>query len=296
MTGVAAEYFFPVGATFEDTAIVLRVVPYEERHRVVTAITEKHGRISALARNSIQSRRFGGCLEPFTASTWRIAERVGGDLFRVEDTTIRKSFEGLRKNFEILALASVFNELMLRLAPERQAAPDLFKLHSNALAALEEIAAASSVDAGEPRILLGLLNAYLSKILQWNGTQPQLLRCLGCGKSLLDFSAETRLRCHISVACWTCPDCRSKRPDSSEDYAPGFQHQFFEATQSAIGDFYIGLSTPIRKLPEMIQGTIEDQKLLFALMESLLIYHVPGFDRAPLKGLRFLPEIQPTIR
>jgi hypothetical protein len=24
-------------------------------------------------------------------------------------------------------------------------------------------------------------------------------------------------------------------------------------------------------------------------MESLLVYHVPGFDKAPLKGLRFLP-------
>lgn len=283
-----------MGATFEDTAIVLRVVPYEERHRVVTALTEKHGRISALARNSIQSRRFGGCLEPFTASTWRIAERVNGDLFRVEDTTIRKAFEGLRKNFEVLALASVFNELMLRLAPEREAAPDLFKLHSNALAALEEIAESGA--ALDSRIMLGLLNAYLSKMLQWNGTQPQLLRCLGCERSLLDYSAETRLRCHISVACWTCSDCRSKRPDSAEDYAPGFQHQFFEATQAAIGDFYIGLSTPIRKVPELIQGSLDDQRLLFALMESLLIYHVPGFDRAPLKGLRFLPDIQPTLK
>jgi DNA repair protein RecO len=281
-----------MGATFEDTAIVLRSVPYEERHRVVTALSENHGRISALARNSIQSRRFGGCLEPFTASTWRIAERVGGDLYRVEDATIRKAFEGLRKSFEVLALASVFNELMLRLAPEREPCPDLFKLHSNALAVLEEIA---EKDTG-PRVLLGLLNAYLSKILQWNGTQPQLMRCLNCERSLLDFAGGDRLRCHISVACWTCPDCGGKRPDSAEDYAPGFQHQFFTATQAAIGDFYIGLSTPIRKVPELIQGSLEDQKLLFALMESLLIYHVPGFDRTPLKGLRFLPDIQPSVR
>jgi len=279
-----------MGATFDETAIVLRSVPYEERHRVVTALTENHGKISALARNAIQSRRFGGCLESFAASTWRIADRTTGDLYRVEDATIRKDFAGLRKDFEILSLASVFNELMLRLAPEREPCLDLFKLHSNALALLEELA-----DTGnpiEPRILLALLNAYLSKVLQWNGTQPSLLRCLGCSKSLLDFSAETRLRCHVSVACWTCPSCRDTKPDSAADYAPGFQHQYFEATQAAIGDFYIGLSSPIRKMSELSQGSLEDQKLLFSLLESLLIYHVPGFDRTPLKGLRFLPEIK----
>jgi len=178
---------------------------------------------------------------------------------------------------------------MLRLAPEREPCLDLFKLHSNALAMLEELAETGR--AAEPRMLLAMLNAYLSKVLQWNGTQPSLLRCLGCERSLLDFSANARLRCHISVACWTCPECRDVKPDSAADYAPGFQHQFFEATQAAVGDFYIGLSSPIRKAAELAQGTLEDQKLLFALLESLLIYHVPGFDRAPLKGLRFLPGI-----
>lgn len=280
-----------MGATFEETAIVLRSVPYEERHRVVTALTEHHGKISALARNATQSRRFGGCLESFAASTWRIADRPKGDLYRVEEATIRKSFEGLRKDFEILSLAAVFNELMLRLAPEDEPCLDLFKLHSNALAMLEEMANGGPDGRPEPRFMLVLLNAYLSKILQWNGTQPQLLRCLGCERSLLDFAGDTRLRCHISVACWTCPDCRGVKPDAATDYAPGFQHQFFEATQAAVGDFYIGLSTPIRKVTELAQGSLGDQKLLFSLLESLLIYHVPGFDRAPLKGLRFLSGI-----
>jgi DNA repair protein RecO len=282
------------GPTFEETAIVLRSVPYEERHRVVTALTETRGKVSALARNAIQSRRFGGCLESFTASTWRMGE-TRGDLYHLDEATIRKDFAGLRKDFEILSLASVFNELMLRLAPEREPCIDLFKLHSNALALLEEFANAGEDKKPEPRSLLVLLNAYLSKILQWNGTQPSLLRCLGCEKSLLDFSADARLRCHISVACWTCVDCRGRKPDSSADYAPGFQHQFFEATQAAVGDFYIGLSTPIRKVTELAQGTLEDQKLLFSLLESPLIYHVPGFDRTPLKGLRFIPGITGTF-
>src|SRR5690606_8621844 len=151
-------------------------VAYEERHRIVTALTETHGKISAIARNAIQSRRFGGSLEPFAAATWRIAPTragaSGSDLFRLDQATIRKPVEGIRSNFEILALASVFNELMIRLAPEKENALDLFKLHLNALALLEEWAGRGESD---PRILIMLLNAYLSKLLQWNGTQPQLL-------------------------------------------------------------------------------------------------------------------------
>lgn len=265
---------------------------------MVTALTESHGKISAIARNAVSSRRFGGCLETFAAATWRIVPSKAGDLYRVDEATIRKSFEGLRGDFEVLALASVFNELMLRLAPEREPCLDLFKLHSNALALLEEWAITSRKGSSsvEPRLLIVLLNAYLSKILQWNGTQPQLLRCLACDRSLLDFSATTLLRCHISNAAWTCPDCGPKRSERDRLPKPhsstGFQHEFFEATQAAIGDFYIGLTTPIRKSPEMAQGTLADQQALFSLMESLLVYHVPGFDRTPLKGLRFLPGIK----
>src|SRR3954447_1857160 len=103
-----------------DLAIVLRSVPYEDRHRVVTALTENHGKISALARNSIQSRRFGGALDAFVASEWSFVGRVGADLFRVERAVVRRAFEGLRKDFEKLSLASVFGELMIRLAPERE--------------------------------------------------------------------------------------------------------------------------------------------------------------------------------
>jgi len=274
-----------VSASFEDLAIVLRAVPYEERHRIVTALTEHHGKITGMAKNAIQSRRFGGCLETFTASIWKMSERLGAELFHVEEATIKRDFVGLRKNFEILALASVFNELMLRLAPEREPCLDLFKLHSNALASLEEMSEKNEVD---PRVLLGTLNSYLAKILQWNGTQPQLLRCIGCARGLLEFSPSTPLRCHISVACWTCPDCKDTKPDSPEDYAPGFQHRFFEAPQSAIGDFYLGLTTPIKKIPETIQATLDDQKVLFSLLISLFTYHVPGFDRRELAGLKFL--------
>src|SRR5688572_25025319 len=122
-----------------DLAIILKSIVFEERHRIVTALTENHGLVSALARNSIQSRRFGGSLEPFTASEWFFVGKPGAELFSIREAHVKRSYEGLRKSFERLSMASVFNELMMRLAPQHEPCPELFRMHSNALAALEEM-------------------------------------------------------------------------------------------------------------------------------------------------------------
>ncbi|RYZ71844.1 MAG: DNA repair protein RecO, partial [Proteobacteria bacterium] len=165
-----------MAVTFEDTAIVLRVVPYEDRHRIVTALSESRGKISAMANNAVNSRRFGSALQPFAASTWRMAERNGSQLLRLDEAVLKRGFEGIRKHFEILTIASVLNDMILRVAPENEAVTELFKLHSNALALLEDWA--NEAETLDPIRYFQVLNGYFSKLLQWNGTQPQLMRCL----------------------------------------------------------------------------------------------------------------------
>jgi DNA repair protein RecO len=191
----------------KDLAIILRSVAFEDRHRIVTALTERHGQISGLARNSIQSRRFGGTLEPFTASEWLFVEKPGAELVQLNEAIIRRSFEGIRKDFERLSLASVFSEFMLRIAPKNENCVDLFKLHSNALAALEEM---PEGEASERTILL-LLNGYLAKALQWSGNQPRLQACQSCKRSLDTLSPTDSITCLISDAAWLCPNCRSSQ-------------------------------------------------------------------------------------
>jgi DNA repair protein RecO len=251
-----------------DLAIVLRAVPYEERHRIVTALTENNGKVSAMARNAVQSRRFGGALDTFAASEWRFVEKPGAELVRLEEAQIRRVFDGIRKDFRRLSLASVFSELMLRLAPEREPCPDLFKLHSNALAVLEEA-------SGEVPYL-ALLNGYLAKLLQWNGHQPQLQRCMGCQRSLQELDPDVPLACVVADAGWLCDKCRPRHLQS------------FRVSPSAMADFFMSLTRPIRQLPGVLIGEEDQQRQLFAFLEALLVYHVQGFDRTPLKGLRFL--------
>lgn len=270
-----------------DLAIVLRWAPFEERHRVVTAITENHGRISALARNSIQSRRFGGTLEPFTASEWKIVERPGAELFRLEGAELKRSFEGLRKDFQRLALASAWSELMLRVAPEREPCPELFRLHSNALAVLEELP-----NVVRPGSEIALLTSYMAKILQWGGHQPQIQQCLGCQKPLESLDPNREVTCVVGEAAWLCLVCRDIETGSARHVTrreeQGFQQLFLRVAPVALQDFLLGMTTPIRQVPEHFQARPDQLKGLFAFLEALFVYHLPGFDRTPLKSLRFL--------
>lgn len=265
---------------------------------MVTALTENYGRISALARNAVQSRRFGGALEPFAAAEWRFVERPGGELVRVEEAVIRRGYEGLRLDFERLALASVFNELLLKIAPERQPAPELFRLHANALALLDDQA-----KAGEPPARLSLyrlLNGYLAKLLQLQGNQPPIAACLGCEKSLLELPEHETLACSIADAAWLCPTCRTQsarhlQASTSTGSLPGlgFSNTQLRVSVRAFIDFLASLQTPVRKLPETLNASLAEHEELLRFLEGVLTFHVPGFDRARLKGLQFLESSRP---
>jgi DNA repair protein RecO (recombination protein O) len=267
-----------------DRAIVLRAVPFEDRHRVVTAITESHGRVSALARNCVQSRRFGGALDLFTAAEWQFAQRsVAADLFQLQEARTLKSHEGIRSDFFRMAMASLLSELMLRVAPEREACVDLFKLHANALAALEELS--------EQSPLISFLNGYLAKLLQWSGNQPRLQQCLGCSRTLQSIWQEqgpSRLAVIVQEAGWICEPCRRGGVLHVRHRSESQGIEMLEVGADAMADFFMSLVTPIRQVPATAHASDASHRELFRVLEALMIFHMPGFDRLPLNSLKFL--------
>ena len=270
----------------KDTAIILRAIPYEERHRIVTALTETHGQVTAMAKNCISSRRFGGALDPFVASEWHFTEKPGAELWLLQEAVVKRSFEGLRADFERLSLASVFNELMIRVAPKHEPCEELFRLHANALAALEELPG-TGVD-------LTLLNGYLAKVLQWSGSQPQLQACMGCGAPIERACARHRSqlrRRRRGLALRKLP----REPHAPRTRKLGPEPFALRVTPAAVLDFYVSLQLPIRQIASAAQASRKEHQALFKFLEALFVYHVPGFDRQPLKGLRFL-ELESTVR
>lgn len=273
-----------------DLAIVLRAVPYEDRHRVVTAITERHGRVSALARNAVQSRRFGGCLDLFVASEWRWVDRPGADLARLEEAVIRRPFVSIRRDVGRLAMASAWSEILMKVAPERQAAPELFRLHANALAALD--------DALEgPR---ALLERYLLKILQASGAQPNLGACLSCAAPGAGLDPAESLACLVADAGWICPTCRqstTRHLRASDGTAMG-ERLPTRLTARAVSRLIEALSGPMRRGRTDPAGAVElgdsrDNEPTTDFLLALMEFHLPGFDRRQIRSFSFVPGLEP---
>ena len=79
---------------------------------------------------------------------------------------------------------------------------------------------------------------------------------------------------------------------TSDSFANQIGHRLqengVEISPAAIRDFHMSLSVPIRQVLGQVRASRREHAELFAFLEALLTYHVPGFDQAPLKGLRFL--------
>ena len=254
-----------------ELCFILRATPYRERDQIIVLLTETRGKIHAIARNSIQSRRFGGCLNLFTASeleldsrSIKISEETDERLVGVQSAQIRQSFEEIPKNFEKMAAASSMNELLLRTIPNHRNAPELFKLYSNCIISLNEC---SSL-----QVILGVTNAFVLKLTQWLGVQPSVTRCLSCEKNLAEVNGD-RVFAQVARAGWVCIDCNPETRSLS-------------LTKDVIFDAYQSILNPIRKVA--FTASAEEHLELLHYLEQHLLFYVSGLERKPISSFHFL--------
>jgi DNA repair protein RecO len=270
-----------------ELCFVLKSMPYRERDKIVILFCEQKGRVTAIARNGTQSRRFGISLDLFNASdfeldsntvrlsemTLELTNEVGDQrLVQLGSATIRHTFPSLPKSIEKLSTASCLNELLLRALPNQKPVPEVFKLYSNTLTALDE----SSEDYS-----IAILNGFILKLSQWLGVQPALTRCMKCEKSLNDVRGDG-VHPQFQTGGWVCVDCTGKENHS-------FSNQL---SKNLILDSLHALLHPIRKIQWIAHSS--EHLILLNFLEQHLMYFVPGLDRSPLTSIRFLKStLQP---
>lgn len=151
-------------------ALVLRTRPYGESDRIVTLLTEHHGKIAGIAKGARNSRRrFAGTLEPFVHVRAVFRPRPASDLVFLQRCELLEVLPSFHRDLERFAAGSYVLELTDRMVLGPESGGSVYRLVAEALGAL---------DRGTP--VAPLLRAFEMRILALSGWQPMLDRCRAC--------------------------------------------------------------------------------------------------------------------
>lgn len=154
-------------------AIVLRSWPYGESDKIVSFLTQTHGKVTGIAKGAKRSRkRFVNTLEPFSLVNLRFQDRPHSSLVFVYGCDPLRPFKDITTSLEKIVYASYFVEITDRLVGERDENRKLFEHLREGLIFIEENGPS-----------LSLLIFFELKLLQFSGYQPILEHCRRCGKN-----------------------------------------------------------------------------------------------------------------
>jgi DNA repair protein RecO (recombination protein O) len=183
-------------------AIVLKAKPYGESDKIVSFLTEKHGKITGIAKGAKRSRkRFVNSLEPFSLVNLGFYERSQSSLVFIFSSDLLFGFSQLVTSLDKISFASYLVEITDGLIGEREEDPRVFQHLKNGLCYLNENDAS-----------LRFLTSFELKLLSLVGYQPLLDRCKRCAKDRRDPPSS---RWHFSpgdggILCEPCSRSRKE--------------------------------------------------------------------------------------
>ena len=153
---------------YRDQGVVLRTIQLGESDRIVTLVTQGHGKVRAVAKGVRKTKsRFGARLEPISHVALLLYE--GRELDVVTQAEVVDHFRVIREDLDRLARATAMLEATDQVAQERQANPRLYQMLVGALRAL----AARNAPL--------LVPAFFLKLVSLEGFHPVLDGCASCG-------------------------------------------------------------------------------------------------------------------
>ena len=183
-------------------AIVLRTWPFGESDKIVSLLTESHGKLTGIAKGAKRSRkRFVNSLEPFSLVNLRFQDRAHSNLVFILAADLAFGFKDLLSSLEKISFAAYLVEITDGLIGEREENYLVFRHLRDGLAQLDERS-----------ISLTFLTSFELKLLKLTGYQPLLDSCRRCSKERWD-RCETRW--HFSprdggILCGSCSRLRKE--------------------------------------------------------------------------------------
>jgi DNA repair protein RecO (recombination protein O) len=160
-------------------AVVLRTWPFGESDKIVSFLTESHGKLTGIAKGAKRSRkRFVNSLEPFSLVNLCFQDRAHSNLAFIVASDLSLGFKHLSTSLEKISCASYLVEITEGLIGEREENRLVFRHLRDGLIHLEKQA-----------MSLSFLTLFELKLLALAGYQPFLDCCTRCGRERRDPSA-----------------------------------------------------------------------------------------------------------
>ncbi len=186
---------------FRDRGVVLRSYRLGEADRIVVLLTERHGKVRAVAKGVRKTNsKFGARLEPLTHVDLLLWQGRS-DLDIVNQVEVLDAFRPVREDLDRMPRGMAVLEVTEQMAQERHPDPRLYAMVVGALRAL--------ADAGSDPLLVA--PAFFLKALVLEGAGPVLDECASCGEP--DGAVEL-VAFDLVVGGTLCRAHRSGRPMS----------------------------------------------------------------------------------
>jgi DNA repair protein RecO (recombination protein O) len=185
---------------YRDQGVVLRTIKLGEADRIITFVTQAHGKVRAVAKGVRKTKsRFGSRLEPMSHTSLLFYE--GRELDIVTQAETIDHFRPIREDLDRLGRAQSILEAVDQVAQEREPNPALYRMVVGALRAL------AAHDAPL------LVPAFFWKLIALEGAHPLLEQCATCG------SPDDLVAFDMAQGGVLCRSCRQGQAVSPEALA-----------------------------------------------------------------------------
>ncbi|HVX30399.1 MAG TPA: DNA repair protein RecO [Nitrolancea sp.] len=170
--------------------VVLRRRDLGEADRILTLFTDRHGKLSVVAKGVRRTQsRLAGHLEPFARTNLLLAK--GRNLDIVTQAALIDPFLSVHQDEQLIAYAGYFADLLDAFSGEGQENRPAYELLLTSLARL---------DSGCDPFVSSTFFEY--RLLSLMGFQPELFKCINCGEDLRPVENGFSLAGGV-----VCPNC-----------------------------------------------------------------------------------------
>lgn len=190
--------------------LLLRRVEYGEADLVLTLLTKKHGKVSALARGARRnSKRFGGVLEPMHTLAVELDERPGGELFTLLEAKLSRPRPQILSSLAAMEAAGKALGWVRRAAPPRTPEPEAYAVLTTLLDRLAASPAPEQASIALAEAGLSLLSAF--------GWGVDFQRCVRCGRQAQPEQSASVDAARGGLICRSCGGARLRLSAQSRE-------------------------------------------------------------------------------